>query len=362
MILTYRYRVKDAAPSTRLALREQARAVNFVWNYCCSIQREAERRWAAGCGREASRWPSYFDLTRMTSGCTKDLGILSDTVSAVCRRFIASRDKLRRCPRWRSARKNLDWIPVSHGHRAVIVVSGAAKFRGRIYRLWWSRDLPDDAKLKTAAFSCDARGRWYLNLDLETNETRPHGSGEIGVDLGIKTLAVTSDGEIIPNLRYTERYAAQLAIAQRGNKKQRVVALHAKIANSRRDHLHKVSTRLMRTNQRIIVGNVSASALAKTTMAKSVLDAGWSSFRLFLNYKALRHQVEYREVDEAYTTRTCSACGCIPTSSPKGVGALGIRRWTCSDCGASHDRDVNAAQNILRVGLARQPPAEGIAA
>ncbi len=361
MILTYRYRLKDGANSARTALRKQASAVNFVWNYCCQIQREAERRWKGGCSREAAKWPTAFDLTKLTSGCAADLGVLADTVNAVCLQFVQSRRRNRCCPGWRSARKSLDWIPVSHADTALRVAAESICLRKRDYRLFWSRDLPPDAKLKTASFNCDARGRWYVNLVVETNEARPHGVGQIGIDLGLKSLAVTSDGEIIPNLRHTERYAEQLAVASRAGNRRRVTAIHAKIANSRRDHLHKVSTGLMRANRRIVVGNVSSAALAKTRMAKSVLDAGWSSFREMLRYKALRHGVEYEEVNEAYTSRTCSACGSIPASSPKGMGALGVREWRCDDCGAVHDRDINAARNIL-LGAARRPPAVGIAA
>lgn len=362
MILTYRYRIKDSANSTRMALRKQASAVNFVWNYCCEIQREAERRWKAGCSREASRWPSYFALSRLTAGSCRELGLLAKTVEGVCRAFVNARDNAQECPRWRSGRRHLPWVPVNAAGENIRLSNRSLMFRGRRYKLWWSRDLPADAVLKTASFNCDARGRWYVNLVVETDEVRPHGAGQIGIDLGLKALAVTSDGQVIPNLRHTERYAAQLATASRAGNKRRVTALHAKIANSRRDHLHKVSNRLMRANQRIVVGNVSASALAKTRMAKSVLDAGWSSFRSMLAYKAIAHQVEYAEVNEAFTSQVCSECGALPASRPKGIADLGMRSFECSDCGAVHDRDHNAARNILRVGLARQPLVEGIAA
>jgi IS605 OrfB family transposase len=308
------------------------------------------------------RWPTYFDLTGLTSGCPAELGIHSDTVAAVCRAFVTARDAHRRCPRWRTGRKNLDWIPNRNAGRNVRLVPDGMIFRKRRYRLWWSRNLPTDGEVKTAAFGCDARGRWYVSLVVKTNEARPHGSGVVGIDLGLKTLAVTSDGEAIANLRHTARYAARLGVAQRAGNKHRVVAINAKIANSRRDHLHKVSTHLMRANRRIIVGNVSSANLAKTKMAKSVLDAGWSAFRSMLAYKAIAHQVEYAEVNEAYTSQVCSECGALPTSRPKGIADLGMRAWECSECGAVHDRDHNAAKNILRLGLARQPLVEGIAA
>ena len=103
---------------------------------------------------------------------------------------------------------------------------------------------------------------------------------------------------------------------------------------------------------------MNAAGLAKTNMAKSVLDAGWSSFRTMLQYKCDHAAVWFEEVNESYTTQTCSDCGTLPNSRPKGIAGLGIREWVCSDCGAVHDRDVNAAKNILAAGHRRL--AEGI--
>ena len=101
----------------------------------------------------------------------------------------------------------------------------------------------------------------------------------------------------------------------------------------------------------IVVGDVSSSQLAKTRMAKSVLDAGWYMFREMLRYKAIRHSVDLVVVNEAFTTRTCSSCGVL--SGPQGVNSLRIREWTCRACGETHDRDVNAARNILALGSER---------
>jgi putative transposase len=150
----------------------------------------------------------------------------------------------------------------------------------------------------------------------------------------------------------------KLAIAQRAGKKHRVRAIHAKIANRRKDSLHQFSTRLVRAYDTIFVGNVNASALAKTPHAKSVLDAGWSAFRTMLRYKCDFAGATFAEVNEAFSTQTCSACD--SRSGPKGIAGLGIREWTCSGCGTVHDRNVNAAKNILAAG--RRRLAEGIPA
>ena len=128
-------------------------------------------------------------------------------------------------------------------------------------------------------------------------------------------------------------------------------AIHAKIANRRKDFLHKLSTDLVKANGAIFVGNVNASALAKTRLAKSVLDAGWSAFRTMLLCKCADAGVWFDEVDEAFSTQTCSVCN--SRAGPKGRKDLGIRGWQCTVCGAVHDRNVNAAHNILAAGHRR---------
>lgn len=172
----------------------------------------------------------------------------------------------------------------------------------------------------------------------------------------MKTLATCSDGEKIQNPTAYRALEAKLATAQRAGKRSRAKAIHTEITNQRKDHLHKASAMLADANRLIIVGNVNAAGLAKTRMAKSVLDAGWSMFRSMLRYKASRHGATFLEVDERFTTQTCSLCGdCASNGRPKGIAGLGIREWRCSSCGASHDRDVNAARNILALGRSAAP-------
>uniref|UniRef100_UPI0011AF4CAC RNA-guided endonuclease InsQ/TnpB family protein n=1 Tax=Macromonas bipunctata TaxID=183670 RepID=UPI0011AF4CAC len=116
---------------------------------------------------------------------------------------------------------------------------------------------------------------------------------------------------------------------------------------------HKFSTEVVRNNAAIFVGDVASAKLVKTRMAKSTLDAGWAMLKTMLGNKSRQAGVVFEEVNEAYTTQTCSCCGVIPASSPKGRAGLRIREWTCSECGAVHDRDVNAARNILAAGHRR---------
>jgi len=334
MVLTYRYRIKDATSGRHL--QRQSRAVSRIWNYCGDIHNAARRH--------NKRWPSGFDLINLTSGSSKLLGLHSDTVQAVCKQFAISRDACGKRPRWRG-RKSLGWVPFQ-APRAIRLQGDTVVFLGRRYRLWLSR--PIDGRILCGSFAEDARGRWYLNLQVEVPQDGEHGVGEIGIDLGLKSLVALSTGDMIEAPRIYRKHERALAIAQRAGRKPRVRAIHAKIAACRRHFLHELSTRLVRENRRICVGNVNSSGLARTSLAKSVLDAGWSQLRSQIRYKAIRHGAEYIEVDERFSTQVCSACGV--RGGPQGREDLVVREWSCSCCGARHDRDINSAINILFSG------------
>ena len=211
--------------------------------------------------------------------------------------------------------------------------------------------------MKTANFCEDSRGRWYFNIQIEVAEATDKIGPSVAIDLGLKDLATLSDGRKIEMPAFYRRHEARLALAQQRGQKRRASVLHAKVKNCRRHFLHQQSTRIVREHGRVIVGDVNAAGLAKTRMAKSVLDAGWSMFREMLRYKALRHGVSFEVADEYLSTQTCSDCGVI--GGPKGIAGLGMRQWTCGHCGSSHDRDVNAARNLL-AGAERRPPAAEI--
>jgi putative transposase len=178
----------------------------------------------------------------------------------------------------------------------------------------------------------------------------PTGATIFGIDLGLKTMATCSDGTAFDMPRWYRLSEQRMGIVQRANKKRQVKAIHAKIGNQRKGAIHKETSALVSKHTAIFVGNVNAKALAKTGMAKSVHDTAWTTFRAQLKYKAIRQCVVFEEVNEAFSTQTCSSCGTVPDSRPKGIAGLGIREWTCSACGSVHDRDTNAARNILRLG------------
>lgn len=338
-VCTMRLRLRDKHAAE---LYRQSRAVSFVWNYCNETQQKA--------ARSGRKWLTAVDLQRLTAGASKDLDLHAHTIQKVCQQYDRSRSAKRRPWLRFRGRKSLGWVPFNKGHVSV-VEPGKLKFRGVVYETMHWRDMPEGTVIKAGSFSQDARGRWYINCPVEM-PAREDAQGEaVGIDLGLKDIATLSTGEKIENHKHYRRLEQRLGVAQRARKNRQVKALHAKIANARKDQLHKASADIAKRHGVIVVGNVSPSKLARTRMAKSVLDAGWSTLRSMLSYKVVRHGGTYIEADERLSTQVCSACGALPDGRPKGIADLGVRRWACGDCGADHDRDVNAARNIVRVGL-----------
>ncbi len=343
---TLRLRIKDKHATV---LTVMARQVNQVFNFCNETSCRAIR--------ERHQWLSGYDLQKLINGFSKCEGVLigSPTVQQVCEDYAKVRRQFKKAKlRWRvsnpqSSKCSLGWIPFKA--RSLQYKAGQIQFAGQKFSLWDSYGLAD-YELRAGSFSQDTRGRWYLNVVVKVQAPPSTGTASVGIDLGLTEAAVTSTGERIEG-RFYRKLETQLGMAQRAHKKQRVKAIHAKIANQRKDLLHRFSTRLVKNNAAIFVGDVSSAKLVKTKMAKSTLDAGWSMLRAMLEYKSHQAGIVFEVVNESYTTQTCSCCGAIPASSPKGRAGLGIREWTCSACGAVHDRDVNAARNILAAGHRR---------
>ncbi len=343
---TLRLRIKDKHARVLSAM---AREVNQVFNFCNETSFRAIR--------ERHQWLSGYDLQKLTNGFSKCEGVLigSPTVQQVCEDYAKARKQFKKAKlRWRvsnpqSSKYSLGWIPFKA--RALQYKAGQIVFAGHRFSLWDSYGLAD-YELRAGSFSQDSRGHWYLNVVVKTQAKASAGTASVGIDLGLKEAAVASTGERIEG-RFYRKLECKLGIAQRAHKKHRVKTIHAKIANQRKEALHQFSTKLVKQNAAIFVGDVSSAKLVKTKMAKSTLDAGWASLKTMLEYKSHQAGVVFEVVNESYTTQTCSCCGVNPASSPKGRAGLGIREWTCSECGAVHDRDVNAARNILAAGHCR---------
>ena len=224
----------------------------------------------------------------------------------------------------------------------------------------WSRQLPSDPT--TVTVSKDFAGRYFVSCLCEFEPTLlPVTDKKVGIDVGIKDLFVTSDGFKSGNPRHTAQHAAKLAKYQRrlakkklGSKnrlkaKRKVARVHAKISDCRSDNLHKLSHRLVNENQVICAENLAVKNMVKNPkLAKHIADASWGEFTRQLEYKSGWHGRTYVEIGRFFpSSKRCSCCGFVKEKLP-----LDVRSWECHECGTTHDRDINAARNILAAGLA----------
>jgi putative transposase len=265
-------------------------------------------------------------------------------------------------PRYRSRKDRAQSIRFTRAARFRVLPNG----RLRLPRIGdvpvrWSRDLPSEPSSVTV--TVDAAGRYHASFVVEVpDQPLPPTDREVGIDLGLTHFAVLSDGTKVDAPRFARKAAAKLRTAQKelarrqkGSKnreksRRKVARAHVRVADTRRNWLHKLSTTVVRENQLIAVEDLAVSGLARTRLARSVYDAGWSTFVGMLAYKAQRAGRTFVKVDRWLpSTRACSACGAVGEPKP-----LHVRIWTCG-CGTRHDRDVNAARNILAAGRAVQP-------
>ncbi|QSE88147.1 transposase [Rhodococcus pseudokoreensis] len=233
----------------------------------------------------------------------------------------------------------------------------------------WSRPLPEGAVPSQVTVSRNARGHYHISILVEDTITELEPVDRVvGLDAGITSLYTLSTGEKITNPRHERRDRARLAKAQRAlAKKQKgsrnrakarlkVAKMHGRIADRRRDYLHKLSTRLVRENQVIAIEDLSVRNMVKNrSSSRAISDAGWSEFRSMLEYKADWYGRRVVAIDRFHpSSKTCSVCGAVASAMP-----LNVREWTCR-CGSVHDRDVNAAKNILAVGLTVAARGDGV--
>ncbi|MBV6304886.1 IS200/IS605 family element transposase accessory protein TnpB [Candidimonas humi] len=265
------------------------------------------------------------------------------------------------------------------GKQSAEYTTSAFKWDGQLLKLAkmaeplairWSRQIPKAAKVTTVTVSKDTAGRYFVSLLCDDAVAAKHEvSGKVGIDLGLSHFAILSTGEKVaaPNtFRKNEAKLAKLqrrlAKKQKGSNRRakaklKVARLHAKIADSRRDFLHKLSTRLINENQVIAVESLSVSNMQKNRcLSKSIADAGWSDFVRQLEYKARWYGRDLVGIDKWFpSSKRCSDCGHTMPKMP-----LNVRQWTCPECGSIHDRDINAARNVLAAGLAVSAHGEAV--
>jgi putative transposase len=226
----------------------------------------------------------------------------------------------------------------------------------------WSRPLPDGVVPTTVTVSQDRAGRWFVSLRVEAPvATAPATAKMVGIDAGINRLLTLSDGDPVENPRQERRERAGLVRAQRelarkekGSRNRekarlRVARVHARVADRRRDVWHQVTTRLVRDNQVLVIEDLAVTNMLRNhRLARAISDASWRTFRTLLEYKTAEYGRTLIAVPRWYpSTRLCSVCGVRAEKM-----SLSVREWICTGCGTQHDRDVNAARNILAAGLA----------
>ena len=340
--------------------------VRVVWNRTL-----AERRALWQTERKSI---SYAESDRMLTSMKRDpdLAFLNEVSSVPLQQtlrhqhaaFAAFFAKRARYPRFKSR------------HRRQSATYTRSAFRMRGGQLWlarmvgslrftWTWSDVEVAALDPISVTVvrDPAGRWFVTFHINGPgpASLPTAGQNIGVDVGLTHFAVLSTGEKIPHPKHWEqherrlkRYQRRLSRCQRGSKNRakartKVARAHARIADARRDFLHKASTDLVRRFDTIAVENLNVTGMVRNrTLARAISCTGWAEFRSMLEYKAARYGRSVVVIDRWYpSSRICSACGYLLA-----VLSLGTRDWTCPDCGTRHDRDVNAAKNILAAGLA----------
>ena len=325
-------------------LNAAAKEVNDVYNYCNETSYKAATR-----TDNLRKWLSGFDLCNLTAGATHYFDkIGAETIQSLCTHYAQKRKAAKRVKlRWRVSggrRRSLGWIPfkaVSLKRKGVCL-----RFAGKCFRVF-ERERLNGVNWRAGCFAQDAVGDWWLCLPVHVQvEESVAPLATVGIDLGLKEIAATSDGRHrLAAGRWTLRFAQKLASAQRRGHKRQAKRLHRKAARCRADALHRFSRQIVDQYQNIAVGDVSSLKLVKTRMAKSVLDSGWGKLKNLLEYKSQQAARGFEVVSERNTSITCSTCGSL--TGPRGVNGLILRSWVCCHCGEWHDRDVNAARNIL---------------
>lgn len=342
-IRTLRLKVK---PESYPWLNSAAVEVNQVWNYSNEVSAKAARPFSG-----PTKWLSGYDLDKLTAGATEYFEhIGSDTVQRINAEFATRRKQFNKLKlRWRisrGAKRSLGWIPF----KAVQIKTHgkSLRFSGKSIRVF-ERHLLEGKDWKSGCFAQDSVGDWWLCLPVAYEITESVAAKEdVGLDLGLKDTAATSDGEKLEAGHFYRHIEQRIAQAQRRGHKRQAKRLHRRAARRRKDALHKFSRKIVNSYQTIFIGDVSSLKLVKTRMAKSVLDAGWGMLKTQLHYKGEYAGRSVFMVNEKDTTRTCSSCRAL--TGPIGLDMIAVRTWVCSECGGAHDRDVNAARNILSAG------------
>jgi putative transposase len=368
--LRYNFRVYPT-PGQQVSLARAFGCTRVVYNEALRARQQARA--------DGQPYITDGELSKALTEAKKDpgrawLGEVSSVVlqqaladlNTAYRNFFASTSGMRKGarvgpPRFRSRRDHRQAIRFTKNARFTVTPSGKLRLPkiGDV-KVAWSRKLPSDPSSVT--ITKETSGRYFASFVVQVDQQPlPESGTEVGIDLGLTTFAVLSNGKTIASPRFLRQAERRLKKAQRDLSRKetgsanrakarvRVARAHARVADTRRDWAHKHSTAIIRENQAVYVEDLSITGLARTRLAKSVHDAGWGMFTRLLEGKAARYGRSFVRVDRWFpSTRLCSACGAVGDKKP-----LHVREWTCT-CGVTHDRDLNAAINILAAGRAER--------
>jgi putative transposase len=370
MQLRYNYRL-DPQPGHRAALGKAFGCARVVFNDALDAREAAHQagkryvtdREVSARLTAAKRTPERAWLAEVSSVVLQQA--LAD-LNAAYRNYFASIKGTRKGPkvakpRFRSRKDRRQAIRFTANSRFKVLPNGKLRLpKVGDVPVRWSRPLPSEPSSVTVIK--DAAGRYFASFVIETQPAPlPQTEHAVGIDLGLAHFAVLSDGRKIDSPQFLRRAEKKLSRAQRNlSRKQKgssnrakarikTARAHARVADARRDFHHQLSTALIRDNQAVAVEDLAVNGLARTRLAKSIHDAGWSSFVGMLEYKARLYGREFHRIGRFIpTSQTCSACGVKDAPKP-----LHLRAWRCPSCGAWLDRDINAAVNVARAaGLA----------
>jgi len=335
--LTYQYRIKDS--TVKKTLLRMSSDVNFVWNFCNEVVRKRYK--------ESRFFTDASFLHELTKGSSKELNINSQTIQATFQELLIKIKKHKKI-RFRSRKRKLGWIPFNG--QTFKFLGNYSTYNGHKIRYWYHRPLPLGAVIKTGSICEDSLGNWFLNLVVTFPEylTPSKTEEDVGIDLGIKTIATLSTGTKIERENFSKSLEVKLAKAQRRKKKRQTAKIQLKIKNKRKDWNHKTTFKLAENFRRIFVGDAKPTEILTdfNKINRAVYDASWYELKTLLSCKVLRRQGIFLEVSEQNSNEICSNC----LTLRKEKLTLDIREWTCSCCNSVLDRDINSAKNILRFG------------
>lgn len=353
LLTTYKYKLKPTK-AQRVIFEQWLGACRYVYNVGMEIKNTTYKKTGKGIGK--------YDLMKQLTQAKADVRWLNDVHSQVLQQVLDRLDKT-----YQNFFKGAGYPKFARKEKYnSFTFKAGVKILPNTYCL----NLPKIGKVKffkdriniepKIATIIKENGSWYISVTGYVEKViYKETDKKIGIDVGIKTFAVTSDGETFESPKALRKNELRLKKLQKeiskkkkgSNNRKKAIStlrkLHSKVSNTRKDFAHKVSTKLVRENQSISVEKLNVKGMVKNhKLAKSINDASWTMFKTMLKYKSEYHNREFIEVAARNTSKMCSCCGNLNDDLK-----LSIREWTCALCGTKHDRDLNASINIRNKGF-----------